>query len=170
MRLSVPRALFAAAAVLALSAPPASAQPSDWPNVDPLVAPALRGVLRQAAARLANPECAAVLHDFVDFRTGQPLAETLARSGLDLDAWLRSVYFLNGDGRSGCAGRRTFACTPLGSHVVWVCPLALENLRRSKRGLTATVLIHETLHTLGLSEDPPTSEEITLRVESRCGR
>ncbi|MCL4808032.1 MAG: hypothetical protein KJ062_09620 [Thermoanaerobaculia bacterium] len=170
MRLSLPRALLVATAALALPAPPASAQDSDWPHVDPLVAPALRGVLRQAAARLSTPDCSALLFDFDDFRTGRPLAETLARSGLDLEGWLRSVYFLNGDGRSGCAGRRTFAYTPRGSHVVWVCPLALENLRRSKRGLTATVLIHETLHTLGLSEDPPSSEEITLRVESRCGR
>lgn len=170
MRLSVARALLAATAALVLSAPPAPAQPTDWPHVDPLVAPALRGVLRQAAARLSTPECSALLHEFDDFRTGRPLADTLARSGLALEDWLRSVYFLSGDGRSGCAGRRTFAYTPVGSHVVWVCPLALENLRRSRRGLTATVLVHETLHTLGLAEDPPSSEEITLRVESRCGR
>jgi len=31
------------------------------------------------------------------------------------------------------------------------------------------VIIHETLHSLGLGENPPTSDEITRRVFSRCG-
>jgi len=31
------------------------------------------------------------------------------------------------------------------------------------------VIIHETLHSLGLGENPPTSDEITWRVFSRCG-
>ena len=56
------------------------------------------------------------------------------------------------------------------AEVTGLVKAALENLRRSRRGLTATFLIHETLHTLGLGENPPSSEEITLRVESRCGR
>jgi hypothetical protein len=30
------------------------------------------------------------------------------------------------------------------------------------------MVIHEILHTLGLGENPPTSIEITQRVESRC--
>jgi len=30
------------------------------------------------------------------------------------------------------------------------------------------MVIHEVLHTLGLGENPPTSTEITLRVEGRC--
>jgi hypothetical protein len=170
MRLSVPRVLLAAAGSLALSTSAAAAGASDWPNVDPRVAPVLRGVLRQAAARFSTPECAALLYDFNDARTGHPLAETLTRSGLDLEAWLRSVYFLSGEGRTGCSGRGTFAYTPVGSSVVWVCPVTLEKSRRSRRGLTANVLIHETLHSLGLGEDPPSSEEISLQVESRCGR
>lgn len=170
MRLSLPRVLLAAAGSLALSTSAAGASASDWPNVDPRVAPALRGALRLAATRLSTPECAALLHDFDDARTGRPLAETLSRSGLSLEAWLRSVYFLTGEGRSGCSGRSTFAYTPPGSTVVWVCPITLEKSRRSRRGLTANVLIHETLHSLGLDEDPPSSEEISLQVESRCGR
>jgi hypothetical protein len=170
MRLSVPRVLLAAAGSLALSTSAAGSGASDWPNVDPRVAPALRGALRQAAARFSTPECAALLNDFSDARTGRPLAETLSRSGLGIEAWLRSVYFLTGEGRTGCAGRGTFAYTPPGSTVVWVCPIALEKVRRSQRGLTVNVLIHETLHSLGLGEDPPSSEEISLQVESRCGR
>jgi hypothetical protein len=30
------------------------------------------------------------------------------------------------------------------------------------------MVIHEILHTLGLGENPPTSVEITQRVEARC--
>ena len=32
----------------------------------------------------------------------------------------------------------------------------------------AVIVIHEALHTLGLPENPPTSEEITARVRERC--
>ena len=170
MRLSVPRALLFVLASLAPLAPGAPAAPPDWPNVDPRVAPALRGALVEAAARLSAPGCSVLLTDFADARTGRPLAETLARTGLDTDGWLRSLHVLRGDGRHGCVAGRTFAFTPVGSTVVWVCPLALERLRRSQRGLVANVLVHETLHSLGLGENPPSSEEITLRVERRCGR
>lgn len=168
MRLSVPRALLLAAVPLV---PPASAAgPPDWPNVAPHVAPALRGVLREAAGRLATPGCAALLHDFADSRTGRPLADTLVASGLDAEGWLRSLHFLNGNGRAGCVSGRTLAYTPVGSPVVWVCPLGLEKARTSTRGSSANVLIHEALHTLGLTEDPPSSEEITLQVRIRCGK
>ncbi len=170
MRLSVPRALLAAAGSLVLSAATTLAGPSDWPNVDPLVAPGLRDVLREAAARLSTPECAALLLDFDDVRTGRPLADTLSISGLDLEYWLRSVHFLTGDGRAGCANRRTLAYTPIGSTIVWVCPLALEKIRRPQQGLIANVLVHETLHTLGPGEDPPSPKEIMPRVENHCGR
>jgi hypothetical protein len=31
------------------------------------------------------------------------------------------------------------------------------------------IIIHEVLHTLGLRENPPSSEEITRQVTRRCG-
>ena len=37
-------------------------------------------------------------------------------------------------------------------------------------GLVEAVLIHEELHSLGLGENPPTSEEITTRVLAGCQR
>lgn len=170
MRFPVPHALLLAATLLLPTARARAADPADWPNLGPHVAPALRGVLKEAASRLATAECAAVLHDFADSRTGRPLAETLSASGLDAEAWLRSLYFLNGAGRTGCVAGRTLAYTPVGSPVVWVCPIGLEKARTSRRGELANVLIHETLHSLGLGEDPPSSEEITLRVRIRCGK
>ena len=41
--------------------------------------------------------------------------------------------------------------------------------RRHDRRQTEVILIHETLHTLGLGENPPSSREITSRVLARCG-
>ena len=37
------------------------------------------------------------------------------------------------------------------------------NLRRE------AILIHEALHSLGLGEDPPSSDYITERIRARCG-
>jgi hypothetical protein len=34
----------------------------------------------------------------------------------------------------------------------------------------ATIVIHESLHALGLGENPPSSRDITNRVERRCWR
>jgi hypothetical protein len=40
----------------------------------------------------------------------------------------------------------------------------------SRASVTAEIiLIHEFLHTLGLGENPPTSDAITARVSIRCG-
>jgi len=36
--------------------------------------------------------------------------------------------------------------------------------------LADVALIHESLHSLGLGENPPSSSEITSRVISRCRR
>jgi hypothetical protein len=37
------------------------------------------------------------------------------------------------------------------------------------RRTTEIIVIHEFLHTLGLGENPPTSQAITQRVAIRCG-
>jgi hypothetical protein len=35
--------------------------------------------------------------------------------------------------------------------------------------LAESIVIHEMLHTLGLGENPPSSQEITQQVKRRCG-
>ena len=45
--------------------------------------------------------------------------------------------------------------------------LALTGALHEPR-LAEALVIHEMLHTLGLGENPPTSTEITKRVEGRC--
>ena len=170
MRHSVQVVLRAAFPALFAAAAAAAERSSDWPNVDPRIAPGLRSVLAQAAARFEDPACSAVLRDFSDSRTGRPLAETLAGNGLEPASWLRAIYFVSGNGHAGCARPETLAYTPVGSPVVFVCPVGFGKYRRAERGFAANVLIHEALHTLGLAENPPSSWEITLRVEARCGR
>jgi hypothetical protein len=66
-----------------------------------------------------------------------------------------------------------FAFTTPGSRSVYVCSSPFMTLGR-RAGLIspATVVIHEMLHSLGLGEGGPfpSSIEITLRVQTRCGR
>ena len=48
------------------------------------------------------------------------------------------------------------------------CPEAIESMARQDRGYLNVMMIHELLHTLGLGENPPTSQDITVRVTNRC--
>jgi hypothetical protein len=66
-----------------------------------------------------------------------------------------------------CLGGALAFTTP-GSRVVRVCGDELMRPSRHPDDIVAMV-IHETLHTLGLPENPPSSVEITRRVLARCG-
>lgn len=50
---------------------------------------------------------------------------------------------------------------------VYVCSARVATLEVPRGDI---VIIHEMLHSLGLGENPPTSDEITKRVVQRCGR
>ena len=54
-----------------------------------------------------------------------------------------------------------------GSRVIHVCP-GFAQLQSRDPERSAYLIIHESLHALGLGEDPPSSSEITHRVERRC--
>jgi hypothetical protein len=43
------------------------------------------------------------------------------------------------------------------------------SFRDQSSGLRENTLIHEMLHTLGLEENPPSSEAINAQVRRRCG-
>lgn len=128
----------------------------------------LEKALVRAAEKLGSPACRLVLDDFRD-ASGRTLAERLARTGLSAPELLARLDFRDGRNEDRCRGRRLDAFTTLGGSTVWTCPggslsLGGENLRAG-----ANTLIHELLHTLGLSENPPTSLEITRRIVDRCG-
>ena len=123
---------------------------------------------RAAAERLTEPGCARVFSDFKD-ASGRTLQQQLDALGTTGPGHLRAIYFYDGASRSGCQRGRTLAVTEPGSHVVHVCPQFVLSQRRDPKQAPVTI-IHELLHTLGLGENPPLSEEISRHVRARCGR
>lgn len=126
----------------------------------------VRRAVQGAALRLAEPSCAAVLADFRDGH-GRRLDDRLAALGMDAPDYARSVFFYDGSNDAPCRRPRVHAFTAPGSRVVRACP-SLGWLAIADRERAEAVVIHEVLHTLGLPENPPTSEEITAAVERRC--
>jgi len=134
--------------------------------------PARAEVARQAVAgavrRLGSDECRAVLTDFRD-ASGVRLDARLAETGASVEQWVGGVFFYDGNGRGSCHKRGVMAVTSAGSRVVFLCPAFTLEQRRDP-GLAEALVIHELLHTLGLAENPPTSQQINRRVFERCGR
>ena len=98
------------------------------------------------------------------------LATLSARlEALELTAagYLRVVVFVDGGGLHVCEGEQ-LAYTMPGSRVVYVCGSRFEAGWRNHPEFATASLIHETLHTLGLGENPPSSSEITETVRRAC--
>ena len=141
-----------------------------WPRVlltDPLAAHVTGRALDRARALLAQPTCAAVLTDFED-REGRPLAERVSALGVDVQAYLALMLFIDG-ARDELCTKGVMAFTAPGSRVVRLCATEVTRTSQVWRDYVAVALIHEMLHTLGLNENPPASHEITRRVLDRCG-
>ena len=134
-----------------------------------ITGPAALAVVRAldgARRKLASPACQEVLTDFTD-PEGRTLRENLAAvSPADYLALMviRDGEIPKGSGR--CAHPGAGAFTQRGSGVVFVCA---GNFARQGPRLRENALIHEMLHSLGLGENPPSSKEISRRVEQRCG-
>jgi hypothetical protein len=159
--------------LLALAAPMSAA---DRPVAPGIVRVRLGGLfdagtvqrsLDRARGRLERPHCQRLFTDFQD-ASGRPLQDALDRSGLSGAEHLGTLLFYDGGGQPRCGGPRTLAFTFTGSHVVFVCPQLFVAAARRDPLLADAALIHESLHSLGLGENPPTSSEITSRVISRC--
>ena len=116
--------------------------------------------------RLLSSECESVIDEFRD-PAGQPLRMRLATFGVGLREYLSWIQFRDG-GEPPCGNGRTLLYTSPGSRVVRACPVAVERAGWQGAEHLAATGIHEMLHTLGLGENPPTSEEITARVRQRC--
>ena len=118
-----------------------------------------------AERRLAEPECARVLNDFHD-KSGRPLMTVLEGRGVSVSAFLLGwVRFVDGSDQSTChSPRAPVAFTSPGSNVIYICatngPVA-ETFSSTSHTAEA-VVIHEMLHALGLGENPPTSNDITV--------
>jgi hypothetical protein len=148
---------------LIAAAPDVAAPPFRVRLGDRATAGAVEAALNGASRRVARPECARVLSDFSD-NAGRTLQQSLDALGLEATEYLRFVIFTDGGMHGSCA-RGRLAFTAPGSRVVFVCPQFREE-QWQKPLRAEALLIHETLHTLGLSENPPS----TTRSPSRSWR
>ena len=141
---------------------------TEGPRVMEFTSPRVRFWLAQAiegaARRLRRLECRRVLSDFKD-PSGSVLETNLIRLALHpADYLLQFVWFADGSHMSQCKARIA-AFTEPGSRVVFVCGRHFEHRSRGSE----LEIIHEILHTLGLGENPPSSDTIARQVAARCG-
>jgi hypothetical protein len=126
---------------------------------------ALERALQAATVALRDEQCQGLLDEFQD-ASGKPLRSVLAAHELGIEEYLTQVFFY--DAPEGvCRGGRLAVTTP-GSRVVYVCGARFEREMFRKPAHAQATVIHEILHTLGLGENPPSSEHITARVRDRC--
>lgn len=140
-----------------------------WPRLhirDPVARLASRQALDQARELLAKPKCRSILTQFAD-REGHVLADRLETLGLDVQTYLTMVEFID-DTRNRSCVEGVIGFTSPGSRVVHLCIDALNRTWQQKPTHVAAVFIHEVLHTLGLGENPPATQDITRRVLQQC--
>ncbi len=128
---------------------------------------ALARAIRGAAAQLGDERCQALLDEFAD-SSGQPLRSVLATHGLAVSEYLTQVFFYDAP-ESACRAAN-LAVTKPGSRAIFVCGARFQReMSRNSRNAEA-IVIHELLHSIGLGENPPSSDYITERVRARCGQ
>lgn len=171
------RALFSSRVFLAFAlltavsgraALPEHTPPGFLSPVDPFLAAAADAAIAAAESQLAHPRCETI---FTDFRapSGEPLRASLDRLGVSGGVFLRSLKYVNGEHLRLCSPG-VLAGTRTGSRIVYLCGSRFASAQRRNPRLGAAVILHEALHALGLSENPPTSLQITAGVLDRCGR
>lgn len=137
-------------------------------HLSPFAEGCVRRAVDLALARLAQPGCPDVYDDFI-LPDGSTPHATLRRQGIGPTQLIERLVFFDGTADHVCRQGRAALTTTPGSHLIFVCPrfiqLTVQNPDRS-----ADLIIHESLHVLGLGENPPSSGEITNRVEQRCWR
>ena len=121
---------------------------------DPRSRAVLEKAFSGASRKLSEPECARVFSDFHD-DSGRPLQNKVDALNVSASGYLALVVFADAHG-GACADRDVLAITSPGSRVVVLCP---GFARIKSDGYRESILIHETLHTLGLGENPPHQRE-----------
>jgi hypothetical protein len=129
---------------------------------------AVQGAVKGAAARLARPGCQDVLSDFADI-SGHTLGTTLLASGRSPAEAFAALRFVDSHGELQCRNDTTLAFTQTGSPAIHVCGRQFMTRSMRNRKTAEIIVIHEFLHSLGLGENPPTSQAITAQVVVRCG-
>src|SRR4051812_31557750 len=150
------RAIAIVVALTAIAAPPAGAHSGvliGFANGDRRMA--VQRSVDGAMHRLGDVACQSV---FTDFSLPTPDARRLT-----------SVRFVDDREASMCRnGSSVLAFTSPGSSVVHMCGRRFLETVRTSRRFAEVVIIHEFLHVLGLGENPPSSQAITIQVAARC--
>jgi hypothetical protein len=127
---------------------------------------ALGQAIRGAARQLADERCQGLLREFTD-AAGRPLSVALESQSLSVHEHLDRVLFYDAP-EHACKGRALAAIGEPGSLVIRVCGRRFNRAWAENARYAEAVIIHEMLHSLGLGENPPTSDYITSRVLSVC--
>jgi hypothetical protein len=128
---------------------------------------AIERAIAGAVQRLENAECQRVLADFTDL-SGRTLAEKLAELGKTPAQFMNELYWIDDRDTPCCLRRGTLAFTAPGQRVIRVCGRRFAEVSLGRPIYCDAVFIHEMLHALGLTENPPSSSVITRRVIARC--
>lgn len=128
---------------------------------------ALRRAIEGALLRLQDPGCQQVFSDFKD-RAGRLLQGNLDALGVTPETYVGFLLFYDGSAQRRCASGDILGGTLPGSRVVYVCPVSFFETDRKDQRATEVFIIHETLHSLGLGENPPAPVEINWDVMARC--
>jgi hypothetical protein len=128
---------------------------------------AVARAIRGAADQLADARCQELLDEFADV-TGRPLRSVLAAHGLAVSDYMKQVFFY--DAPEWACRAANLAVTKPGSRAIFVCGARFQKeMSRNSRNAEA-IVIHEVLHSLGLGENPPSSDHISARVRALCGQ
>ena len=128
---------------------------------------AVARAIQGAAGLLADARCQALLDEFAD-ASGRPLRSVLEAHGLAVSDYMRQVFFY--DAPEWACRAANLAVTKPGSRAIFVCGARFQKeMSRNSRNAEA-IVIHEVLHSLGLGENPPSSDHITGRVRALCGQ
>lgn len=124
-----------------------------------------------AKQRLADPQCQQVFTDFQD-QNGSSLLANLIASGKGPAEYLDEMWFIDASDAPPCRrGNLLVAYTSPGHRVVYVCgSVFVHPVFRLDQRIAELLIIHELLHSLGLGENPPKSDQITKQVARRCNR
>jgi hypothetical protein len=129
--------------------------------------PEVRTAIRLAYALLEDPRCAQIFEDFRD-PSGNTLQQRLDSLGETGQTYLGGLLFYDGRDRGPCGLSSTLAWTTPGHCVIFFCRQAFASRARHDRSMLAVAILHEELHSLGLGENPPPSQEISRRIAERC--
>jgi len=128
---------------------------------------AVARAIQAAKEQLAEPGCQALLDEFAD-AGGRPLRAALAEQDVAFADYPSRVFFYDAP-EWACRGGN-LAVTQPGSRAIFVCGARFQKAMAKNSRNAEAIVIHELLHSLGLGENPPSSDYITSRVRARCGQ